>query len=233
MLNRALLVCAFVLGTGRATCAQTPLRFLQQTEESTLRSAVVDPATLPALATRITLGLNSATRAEGLSAIVRASGLPLVFAKDLLPSGSIRLVGDTFTVRSALEATLVGAEVEVFITIGGNLVLQRRTASAAPVGETTMVVGTITLESGVPLSRATVTIDGSSVSTSSDDDGRFALSSTRGRRVLHVRAVGFVPVNISLSLEATHMSVSLVTRHSSVQLDSAETVGIARIRMPP
>ncbi|MEO8620304.1 MAG: carboxypeptidase-like regulatory domain-containing protein [bacterium] len=231
MLTRFLLG-AFAVGVGHAVHAQAPLRFVRQTEESTLRASIVDPTTLPALTARITLGVNAATRAEGLSAIVRASGLPLVFAKDLLPSGGVRLVGDTFTVRSALEATLAGADVEVFITLGGNLVLQRRAVSAAPVDETTIVVGTITLESGVPLSRATVTIDGSSASTSSDEEGRFALSSTRGRRVLHVRSPGFVPVNIALTLEATHMSVSLVTRRRSVQLDSTETVGMAPRKVP-
>ncbi|MEP7002846.1 MAG: hypothetical protein ABI969_20305, partial [bacterium] len=89
MLNRCLLLGALALGASHAVQAQTPLRFLRQTEESTLRSAIVDPATLPELAARITLGLSSTTRAAGLSAIVRASGLPLVFAKDLLPSGSI------------------------------------------------------------------------------------------------------------------------------------------------
>jgi len=232
MLSRCLPLCVSALVAGQTVDAQVPLRFLQQTEESRLRSIVVDPATLPILATRITLCLNSATRAEGLSAIVRASGLPLVFAKDLLPSGSIRLVGDTFTVRSALEAALADADVEVFITIGGNLVLQRRALNAAATDETTIVAGTITLESGVQLSRATITIDGSSAYSTSDDEGRFALSSTRGRRVLHVRAAGFVPVNISLSLEATHMSVSLVTRRQGVQLDSSETVGVMPRKAP-
>jgi Carboxypeptidase regulatory-like domain len=233
MTKRTLIVCACVLVAGHRIHAQGPLHFVRQTEESTLRSTIVDPATLPVLATRITLDLTSATRADGLSAIVRASGLPLVFATDLLPPGSIRLVGDTFTVRSALEATLVGAEVEVFITIGGNLVLQRRSPSAAWLDQLTIVVGTITQESGVPLVGASVSIDGSSASAISDDEGRFSLSTTRGRRVLHVRAAGFVPVNIALSLDATHMSVSLVTRPRTERADSTEIVGMARVPRTP
>jgi hypothetical protein len=222
---RALLLAAGLCAAGRTAGAQQALRFLRQTEESTLRSIAIDPAMEPSLATRITLNLNSATRSQGLTAIVRASGVPLVFARDLLPSGTVRLVGDSFTVRSALEATLAGAAVDVFITTGGNLVLQRRSPNLAPPSETSLVVGTVTLESQAPLAGATVTIEGNASSAVTDTAGNFAVSTTRGRRILRVRALGFKPVNIPLTLDATHMSVSVITRRAGVQLDSIAAVG--------
>jgi hypothetical protein len=222
---RALLFAAGLCAVGRSAGAQQALRFLRQTEESTLRSVAIDPAMEPSLATRITLNLNSATRSQGLTAIVRASGVPLVFARDLLPSGAVRLVGDTFTVRSALEATLAGAEVDVFITTGGNLVLQRRSPRVAPASETSLVVGTVTLESQAPLAGATVTIDGNASSFVTDTAGNFAVSTARGRRILHVRALGFKPVNIPLTLDAPHTTVSVITRRAAPGLDSISTVG--------
>ncbi|MEP6619360.1 MAG: carboxypeptidase regulatory-like domain-containing protein [bacterium] len=134
----AVLLAVACAGHAMASAAQDTTRtsvalprFFQQSSDADGRSTPLDPAKLPALTKRISLDLRSATRAEVLRVISRASGVEFVYATDLLPAGSVSLVGDTFTVRSALDASLLATNVDVVITSAGSAVLVRR-ASDGP-----------------------------------------------------------------------------------------------------
>lgn len=156
---------------------------------------MIDVASVPAMGRRITLDLQGVERTKALAEIARMSGLQLVYAAGVVPTnGLVKLKAEDITVAAALTEVLFDARVDVVLSLGGTVVLVKRSAPKAPIQ-----VGTITgvvTDSATrePIRQAQVSVAGTSLGRSTDDNGRYTIANVpAGARTLAVRRLGFDP----------------------------------------
>ncbi len=190
------------LGAGRGP------QFLLAASQPSAPPVPVDAASVAVLRRRVSLDLEDVGRAEALAAISRASGLRLVYASGVVPrEGRVRLKAEAITAAAALTEVLLDAGVDVILSSGGNAVLVRRTARAAPaVGS---VSGRVTdAKTGQGLVGAEVLLERTRWRATTGEDGRYRLSEVEpGSYTLVVRRIGYgkqsQPVTVALGEEAT------------------------------
>jgi hypothetical protein len=193
---RPMLFAVLLLAGVRGAAAQTTRpHFYRQSDDPSARQPIPDMETIPAYAKRISLAIESATRSEALATIGRIAGLNFVVANDLLPTGTVRLMADTFTVRSALTTVLVNTGVDVMVSPSGNAVLVRHVVAVARVRRLTGIVRDSA--SSVALGGAVVSVVDSArrsiARAITNDAGRYSMELPAQAMHLRVVRLGFEP----------------------------------------
>ena len=87
-----------------------------------------------------------------------------------------------------------------------------------------LITGRVLSNDGMPIRGAAVTSDSAPGVTLTDSAGVFRVSLPTGRRILHVRALGFAPLDTVLDVAGGLRSVEIRMRRVAVLLDSVRIV---------
>src|SRR6266702_3945670 len=175
----------------------------------------------------LSLAFEGATLKEALAEISRQAGLSLVYADDVLPSGTlVNLRADRITVVAALTDVLLDAGVDVVFTPDGRATLVKRPQFGS-------IAGTVTAgETGTPLVRAVVSVVGTRLTAETDASGRYTIGSVPvGTQRLRARMLGYAPVDTSVVVaegQETVMNVQL--KAQAIELEAVVAVGYGEKR---
>lgn len=138
----------------------------------------------------VRLDLDNATIKSALTALTQQSGVDLVYSDDVLP-GDVRVTlrAQGIAVAAALTHILLDARVDVVFLANGTATL-RRQAAPLQVGAITGQVTDSLTNHGI--FRATVSVQGTTLSTLTDAEGRFTIRQVPvGDRVVSVKFLGY------------------------------------------
>ncbi|MDM1293527.1 SusC/RagA family TonB-linked outer membrane protein [Sphingobacterium sp. N143] len=161
-------------------------------------------------AQKVTLNMRNARIEEALSAISKQSKLRVLYSENLNAKSRISVNVKNASVEEALNAVLKNNNIEYriianTITVNSNT-KHNRTMTGAIVQQHS-IVGTVRDQNGKGLSGATVTVKGTSVSTQTDDAGRFKIDAP-ATAMLTVRYVGFTSMEVAVK-GRTDMMITL------------------------
>lgn len=234
-MRAARMALVVLAGLGLPASAQvTSPRFFLQADERGERRLVSDPTSLGGFGKILSLDLPAASRGEALTRIGGLSGLRFVYANDLLPAGVVRLVGDTFTVYSALVAVLANADVDVVIPSAGGVVLVKQIAP--PPRMQALAGGIHDTATAAPLSGAVVSVLDSARRVLSlfvaDSSGRYAVNVPQAATHLKIVRIGYQPRIIALARQRAVRATLDISMARLPTLLSAIAVNNERVCSP-
>jgi len=174
----------------------------------------------------LSLAFEGATLKEALAEISRQAGLRLVYADDVLPSGTlVNLRADRITVVAALTDVLLDAGVDVVFTSDGRATLVKRPQFGS-------IAGTVTAESGTPLVRAVVSVGGTRLTAETDASGRYTIGNAPvGTQRLRARMLGYAPVDTSVVVaEGQETVMNFQLKAQAIELEAVVAVGYGEKR---
>src|SRR6266568_32461 len=175
----------------------------------------------------LSLAFEGATLKEALAEISRQAGLSLVYADDVLPSGTlVNLRADRITVVAALTDVLLDAGVDVVFTPDGRATLVKRPQFGS-------IAGTVTAgETGTPLVRAVVSVVGTRLTAETDASGRYTIGSVPvGTQRLRARMLGYGPVDTSVVVaEGQETVMKFQLKAQAIELEAVVAVGYGEKR---
>src|SRR6266487_2500059 len=175
----------------------------------------------------LSLAFEGATLKEALAEISRQAGLSLVYADDVLPSGTlVNLRADRITVVAALTDVLLDAGVDVVFTPDGRATLVKRPQFGS-------IAGTVTAgETGTPLVRAVVSVVGTRLTAETDASGRYVISSVPvGTQRLRARMLGYTPADTNVVVaEGQEAVVNFQLKAQAIELEAVVAVGYGEKR---
>src|SRR6266702_3425132 len=175
----------------------------------------------------LSLAFEGATLKEALAEISRQAGLSLVYADDVLPSGTlVNLRADRITVVAALTDVLLDAGVDVVFTPDGRATLVKRPQFGS-------IAGTVTAgETGTPLVRAVVSVGGTRLTAETDASGRYTIGSVPvGTQRLRARMLGYGPVDTSVVVaEGQETVMNFQLKAQAIELEAVVAVGYGEKR---
>jgi outer membrane receptor protein involved in Fe transport len=157
----------------------------------------VDTSTAAVLRRRVTLELAGVPLGEALREITRQADLEMIYSPRVVPLGRpVRIHAKDLTVAAVLTELLADLSVDVSVTSTGALALLRRgptEGGTAP--DSGRVNGRVTdSRDGSPLAGATVSVEGSRLTTLTDEEGRYSLGGLpAGVHTVRARYIGFAP----------------------------------------
>jgi iron complex outermembrane receptor protein len=179
---------------------------------------------------RLVLRLHNATISEALKAIENQTSLRFAFKPSILPSGAtVSLDANDITVAAALTQILLDADVDVEIApYGLASIVARQLRVSAPDTTTGTIIGRVTdskTHLGVPY--ATVTVEGTSRSTTANDTGAFRIARVPvGTYTITVRRVGYAVSQRSETVVGGHpMTIDIALVQSASSLDQVVVTG--------
>ncbi len=151
-------------------------------------------------AQKVTLNMRNARIEEALSAISKQSHLRVLYSENLNSKARISVNVKDATVEEALNAVLKNNNIEYkiianTISVNSNLKNSSTTAPIALLQQS--ISGTVKDKNGKGLSGATVTVKGTSVSTQTDEQGRFKINASSSATLV-VRYVGYSNLEVSV-----------------------------------
>lgn len=197
----AVLATALWMPTSRAAAqaegelaARGP-RFLLASREGDRRPVPVDVSKTPLLQQRLSLDLASVPIKQALSIVARQSGLELVYSDDFLPADArVTLRADGIALAAALTNILIDANVDVVFARDGRASLARRAGSEAVPAVGTLSGRVTDAVSGQPIPLVQVSVAGTSLGRSTDDNGRYVIVGVpAGDYLVHARRIGYEP----------------------------------------
>lgn len=185
---------------------------------------VVEPAAIPALQRRVTLGENEATLGATLDAITEQTGIEFVFSSDVISVDTpVRVEVSGLSLAAALTELLLNARVDVAVVSPTQLALLRRREPQQP----GVIVGRVTdASTQQPVVSAQVWVEGSKRSALTDADGRYRLTEVEaGQRKVTASIIGYkrvtheieilsgatATVNFALQIAPTPLTEMVVT----------------------
>jgi len=185
----------------------------------------IDASSSVVLRRVVSLRLAHATVGRLLEAISRQTGLRFFYSRDLVaPDRPVTLQADSITVASALVAILMDSGVDVMLSRSSRVALVKR--PAPPPVDTGTVVGRVTdRRAGTGLVGATVWIDGTSRSATTDADGRYHLGGVApGSYTVRARRIGYAYQRLDVMVVANQQTAAdFALAISTTQLDSLVT----------
>ena len=192
----------------------------------------LDVSSSAVLRRRVSLDLTNVTADEALKEITRQADLEISYRSMMLPSKrSVSVHAREITVAAALTEVLLEAEVDVVVTRGEYLALVERPRSPtmrAPASDSGTVSGrVIDKATATPIVGATVVIEGTSYSVTTESDGRYLIPGVpMGTHRVRVRYIGYAPAVASITVRPGFATVADFTLEKSVQkLDEVVTTG--------
>jgi outer membrane receptor protein involved in Fe transport len=185
----------------------------------------IDVSKTAVLARRLDLELEGATLKQALAAIEAQSGLVLAYSDDAVPLDKrVHLRAEAITTAAALTDVLLDAGVDVVFKADGSAALVRR----PPPAQNGSISGRVTdAKTSAAIPGATVVIDGTSLSATSDNDGRYRLTEVHaGTYSVRARYIGYAPRAVSVTVSADQEATADFALEKSVQrLDEVVTTG--------
>lgn len=214
------------VNAGQQLAARAPRFLLASTAGAA--SVAVDARGVTALRRRISLDLQGVTLEEALTAISRQAGLRLMYSKAVVPLESrVQLQAINITVAGALTEVLLDAQVDVLLTSDGQAVLMRRPARKAVPVQNGSVSGRVTdAKTAAPIVGATVVVEGTSLSATTDNDGRYRIAEVpAGTHTVRARYIGYAPATASVTVSADQeVTADFALEKSAQKLDELVTV---------
>ncbi len=193
---------------------------------------VLDASNAAVLRRRVSLDLTNVTADEALRVITQQADLEISYSRSMLPgSKSVSLHAREITVAAALTEVLLDAGVDVAVAQGGHMALVKRLASAmakVPAVDTGAISGRITDQAtGAPIVGATVIIEGTRHSATTESDGRYRVANILvGTYRVRARYIGYTPLVMFITVSTNADVAADFALVKSVQLlDEVVTTG--------
>jgi outer membrane receptor protein involved in Fe transport len=185
----------------------------------------VDVSKTPVLARRLNLELEGATLKQALAEIAAQSGLVLAYSDDAVPLDKrVHLQAETITAAAALTDVLFDAGVDVVFKADGSAALVKR----PPLAQNGSISGRVTdAKSSSAIVGATVVIERTSLSATTDNDGRYRIADVApGAYTVRTRYIGYAPATASVTVSADREATADFALEKSVQrLEEVVTTG--------
>jgi outer membrane receptor protein involved in Fe transport len=180
-------------------------KFLYAPATSDAALIPVDASKVPVLRQRIAVDVEGLSTEDALKQIADRAGLRLTYPNDVLPRASrAHLKADGITVAGALTEILRDTGVDVVLSAAGQVVLVKRQAPP-PVG---VIVGAVLdAKTKEPVRGATVSIEGTHLSTFTGDSGEYRVADVpSGTYTVSARRIGYAKKAQSITVEAEQES---------------------------
>lgn len=174
-------------------------------------------------AQKVTLNMRNARIEEALSAISKQSHLRVLYSENLNSKARISVNVKNASVEEALNAVLKANNIEYKIianTISVNSNLKNFSLTVPVEVQQQSISGTVKDKDGKELSGATITVKGTSVSTQTDEQGRFKINAPLNSTLV-VRYIGYAGAEISVGGRTT---VPIILKSLDNQLDVVDVV---------
>ncbi|WP_312364440.1 SusC/RagA family TonB-linked outer membrane protein [Sphingobacterium sp.] len=173
-------------------------------------------------AQKVTLNMKNARIEEALSAISKQSHLRVLYSENLNTKARISVNVNNASVEEALNAVLKSNNIEYkiianTISVNSNA---KNVSMTVPLSIQQSVSGTVTDKNGKGLSGATVTVKGTSISTQTDEQGRFKINAPLTSTLL-VKYIGYAGTEIAVSGRS---NISIVLQSDERQLEVVDVV---------
>jgi outer membrane receptor protein involved in Fe transport len=230
---RLLLVLALLLASSamrvsaqQVTLAERGPRFLYASS-SRAEPIEIDASSSAVLRRVVSLDLEQPTVGRLLGSIERQTGLRFAFERGLVPVDQpVALRAAAITVAAALTAILADANVDVLLSSGRQVVLVKRVPRGMV--QEGSIVGRVTdKQSQNPLAGATVTVDGTRLSATSGNDGRYRIGGMAAASyTVRARYIGYAPASATVSLTGgQEATADFALAKSAQKLDEVVTTG--------
>lgn len=229
---RVWLVALTLLASGGPLAAQPPTG-------NGFAELAAAPA-MPALAAPVSLTMTKQPVRVVLAEIARQARLSWV-ADESLPGldQPITLIVSRVAARVALGDALAGTPLRAVVHRSGQVVILRKVEPAPPPAppapppmERLRLAGYVRSASSNEVIRtARVIVDGLAPAKQTNEEGFYAMQVTPGRHLLQVRALGFAPLDTSVTLTRS-MTLDLVLPAPSVRLSSVTVQAAANADRP-
>lgn len=213
------------------TFAQAEARHAPDSEAE-LTSLLHENASLPALHRSIALNLKQVAFEEALQIIAARGDFGVSYNPDLLPQRSISLPQQTGTVENALRNLLVDTALDALISPQREIIIVQRAATQAPSAAPQPAAlpamaelnlrklqarGTLALErpqpiisgqvtdaqDGTPIPGVNVVVQGTTIGTATDANGRYEIDAPDDAEALVFSAVGYVTQEVPINGRTT------------------------------
>jgi TonB-linked SusC/RagA family outer membrane protein len=146
-----------------------------------------------------------------------------LYQEDLFKNTSkVHLIKGTIRVNELLQKSLASGSFNFEFNHNNNTIVIKETPVIEKQQEIT-IKGTITDSQGVPLPGATIIAKGTTIGTTSDFDGKFALTITEGVKILVVSYIGFARKEVAINGQ-NKFTITLLEDAS--QLDEIVVTGV-------
>lgn len=183
-----------------------------------------DPSRTAVLQRRVSLELTAGTLREALRELARRADLEMIYSASVVPlERRVSIHARDLTVAAALMELLTGLSLDVAITRSGALALipreERRRSPVAVAGDSGAIVGRVSdSTSGLPIGGATVILEGTGKSVTTDAGGRYRFGELEDDTyIVRVRYIGYLPATRSVRIEAGREVTADVTLVKSPQ----------------
>jgi len=178
---------------------------------------------LPPMQRVVSLNASNVRLESVLDEIDRQAGIELQYTARVVPVNRRITVHLTrVPVATALDSVLVGTGVHVVVTPTGRVMLV--SLDTTPVDTGLGVLGGQVTDSltGRPVHGAVITIEGSSVTSTTTDSGVFIFSGVRaGRRVVHAKRIGYLAAQSTvLVVDSQLVRVDILLKRAPAALDA-------------
>lgn len=185
----------------------------------------VEASAVPLLRRRVSLALDDATVTDALKAIGRQAGVSLIYEPSRVTSERrVRVHADGLTVAAALTEVLFDSGLDVLVSDGRHLAIVPRHAPVAP--DTGAVSGRVTdAKTGVAVGGATVVIERTSLSATTDNNGRYRIAEVAaGTYTVLARYIGYAPGTTSVTVSGgPEATADFALEKSAQRLDEIVT----------
>jgi outer membrane receptor protein involved in Fe transport len=183
------------------------------------------------LARRVSLELTDVSLDAALKALTRQARLLITYSPAMLPRDKrVTISASDVAVVTALTEMLFRSGLDVVVDRDGTLAVVPcvHAAREVQVQDTGAIVGRVTDKAtGAPIVGATVVVEGTGKSASTDNEGRYRITGLgRGAYPLHARYIGYSPATVTLVVEEGQDATANFALDRSVQqLDQVVVTG--------
>ena len=174
------------------------------------------------LAQKVTLKMKNARIEEALNAISKQSNLQLFYGENIDSKARVNVNLKNASVEEALNSVLRNNHLDYRIIANTISVNSRVTEENYDAVAQQKVSGIVRNQNGNGLVGATVTVKGTSVSTQTDENGRFSIDA-QSNATLTVRYVGYTVGEIAV---AGRQNLSIVLQPNEQQIDEVVVTGL-------
>lgn len=151
-------------------------------------------------AQNVSLSLKDVPLTKVFREIQRQTSYKFIYSDEILEAKKQVTVSlNNVPLREALDKTVTPRDLEYIID--GNTIVVRRKRETARLADVILIdiSGKITNEKGEPVAGASILVKGSTIGTSSDDQGNFKLQLTKDQQVLVISSIGFETKEVRVS----------------------------------
>jgi outer membrane receptor protein involved in Fe transport len=182
------------------------------------------------LVQRVSLDLADVPLDLALKSLIQRAGLNITYSPAVLPKGKrVTIEAGDIAVITALTEMLFKSGLDVMVDRDGAmaLVVCRHPAPRAEIPDSGTIVGTVTdRATGAPIAGATVVVEGTSLSATTDGEGHYRIEGVRsGPHTVRARYIGYAPIAVQVVVpDGGEVAADLAVSKSAQKLDELVTV---------